>query len=479
MSYLALPLLLISSLLLSCAGGDTQPLTGSRMSTAAENSTLFQADSQRPSTRRLGTVYCTGKKPYPINSNNNGALVWEWGNKSNKEWCVFRVYIPIWLVSSYRSGGVIVVKVNKKSHFGPSAPLVMFEGLPGKSRKPGKSSQALALRKRNLVSITEEEWVYHLPVAEFFSRSDLDIKDAASIKFKAGNFSEDGQVLISYLGFKGVKKPVDKDSFLQTSEDHTNDQTPSSSPPRDSNTIPISLKGVEGHKRTIVHQGDGEEHKIIHVHLPKGRVGSASGITEKISLHGKFQRVYLEYFVKFSPNFQCIPTLGQEQTGKLPGLAGGKRYSGKRGQSWGQNRGWSVRVNWREFCKANLYLYHLGQKGKSGEDLPIGKLFFQPGKTYKIGLLVQLNDKSRSNGSIQVWINNRKAVEHGQIRFQNREKFSGEIDKILFHVFLGGGDDRWAHDRDEEILIWGLRAYSLLKGVEAISKYRINTMTKA
>jgi len=128
--------------------------------------------------------------------------------------------------------------------------------------------------------------------------------------------------------------------------------------------------------------------------------------------------------------------------GKLPGLGGGKCNTGGK-KSTGD--GWSARYMWREKGKLILYLYHLDQKSRFGDQIALSQTL-KAGHWYRLTQRIRLNTDSQANGILQVWVDGKLKLNRKDIRF--REGGQAPINRCLFETFYGGSTQSWAPVRE-------------------------------
>jgi hypothetical protein len=145
----------------------------------------------------------------------------------------------------------------------------------------------------------------------------------------------------------------------------------------------------------------------------------------------------LSYYVRFSENFNFV------KGGKLPGLFGGKGNNG--GNIPDGTDGFSTRYMWRKQGDGEIYAY-LPTSKNHGTSIDRGSWQFKPGQWYHLRQQVTLNQPDRQNGSIRVWVNDRKVIDRTGLVFRTTKDL--KIDGILFSTFFGGNDSSWATPQD-------------------------------
>ena len=188
--------------------------------------------------------------------------------------------------------------------------------------------------------------------------------------------------------------------------------------------------------RAAVSSSGGVRGKYLRVKYPEGSVGASEGGAQfKVKLPAADQRT-LEYLVRFERGFDF--RLG----GKLPGLAGGRANTGG-DRSTGD--GWSTRLAWGEAGQASVYMYHLGQKTRYGDGLPLNRSFTR-GRWYHIKQRVKVNTPDRADGELEVWVDGKRVLYRRHIRYRNVS--GAQVDALYFSTFHGGASDTWAPQRN-------------------------------
>lgn len=193
---------------------------------------------------------------------------------------------------------------------------------------------------------------------------------------------------------------------------------------------------------------DENEDKFIRVKYPKGSISSGATKTLGTPLGGAqfytkggitpTDQLILSYKVRFSDNFDFV------RGGKLPGLFGGDRNASGQRIPDGKS-GWSTRFMWRYRGNGEVYSYMPSSK-THGSSLGRGKWKFTPGVWEKITQRVTLNDIGKENGKVEVYLNDKKVYEEGNLVFRTVDTL--KIDGMFFSTFFGGSSKEWASKED-------------------------------
>ncbi|MEM8832824.1 MAG: polysaccharide lyase, partial [Cyanobacteria bacterium P01_G01_bin.19] len=156
---------------------------------------------------------------------------------------------------------------------------------------------------------------------------------------------------------------------------------------------------------------------------------------------------YLSYWVKFDNDFDFDGP--RHSGGKLPGLGSGDLASG--GNKPTGTNGFTSRYMWRENGKATMYLYHMDQPSKYGEDILLKgsngqDKYFERGKWHNLVQRVKINDGHQSNGEIDAWMDGEQVLDMDNLKFMTN---GDGIDTAYFSTFHGGyGSDWWPEKND-------------------------------
>lgn len=182
-----------------------------------------------------------------------------------------------------------------------------------------------------------------------------------------------------------------------------------------------------------------DQSRFIRVRYPSGKWGSNdSGAQFMVKLEPR-RSYQCSYHVRFPQQFDFA------KGGKLPGLAGGTATAGLDRPS---GDGWTARYMWREHGKLVLYLYHMDQKHRQGDDIALS-VRAEPGKWMQLKQSVTVNDPDKSNGRIRVWVNGRMVLDRKDLRLRSEEK--ALVNKFYFSTFFGGKGKEWAPKKDMSI----------------------------
>ncbi|MBG29531.1 MAG: hypothetical protein CMI31_05965 [Opitutae bacterium] len=179
--------------------------------------------------------------------------------------------------------------------------------------------------------------------------------------------------------------------------------------------------------------------KSLRLTFPKGSLGPNKGgghFSERLAPQKAYR---LSYRLLFEKGFDF------RRGGKLPGLAGGKANTGGKKPT---GDGWSARYMWGEGGKLDLYLYHLDQRTQYGDRFPL-QAKATHGKWLTLSQVVQVNTPGKADGRIQVWLNEKLALDQKGLRLRGKvEPEVALVDKFLFSTFHGGSTRKWAPVRD-------------------------------
>lgn len=145
----------------------------------------------------------------------------------------------------------------------------------------------------------------------------------------------------------------------------------------------------------------------------------------------------LTYSVRFAKGFDFV------KGGKLPGLFGGKRISGKDYPTG--DDGFSSRLHWRADGYGQIKAY-LPVEGGSAPEFGTQTFRFKPGKWHVIRQKVVLNDPKRPNGRLMMWFDGKLVINESQVLYRTGSRL--RIEGLFFCTFFGGGTKEWASTRN-------------------------------
>ncbi|MDO9139307.1 MAG: hypothetical protein Q7U38_03125 [Methylobacter sp.] len=214
------------------------------------------------------------------------------------------------------------------------------------------------------------------------------------------------------------------------------------------------------------------------VNINGKQTGSAGGLSSQQKLQESFDDLYLTYTVKIGVDFDFSSYLNDGSfstlchtdkrnctlnTGKLLGLSGGDTTTNSGGidDTKDPNRGWSVRLNWREGGEAGLYVYHMNQGDKNsdpdkdefGDDFKFNlkPVILKLGQSYTVTLHVVMNSIGQQNGLLEAWVNGEAVAHYSDLEFRSEQLKSGNIQNLMFSAFIGGSGARYQHQHDEQL----------------------------
>lgn len=203
---------------------------------------------------------------------------------------------------------------------------------------------------------------------------------------------------------------------------------------------------------------------ILRVHYPAGSVSPSFSRREEAPLGGtQFYAnlgiapqtsLRLSYYLRFSDNFDFV------KGGKLPGLFGGEGASG--GDNPDGTDGFSTRFMWRREGEGELYAY-LPTSDAYGTSIGRGNWRFQPGVWHHLEQEVTLNQPTRANGRVRVWLDGNLVLDEGNLEFRSVDQL--QIGGLFFSTFFGGNDASWATPQDVYI---DFADFTVSRGDEAL-----------
>ena len=201
---------------------------------------------------------------------------------------------------------------------------------------------------------------------------------------------------------------------------------------------------------------DGEEHgNVLQLKYPKGCVGPSDNDTPACAaqiiqpLVKTADTMWSVYDIFFEDGFEF--QLG----GKLPGLCGGKCYTGNAMPETGD--GWSARIMWRKDGNAVQLIYFMGQSSEYGDDFKwdlngtITQKQFTTGTWHRIVNKVSMNTitapgNGDKNGRVQAWLDGEPVLDVDTLRLRDYDTV--KVDKFYLSTFHGGSSTEWAPTHD-------------------------------
>ena len=262
----------------------------------------------------------------------------------------------------------------------------------------------------------------------------------------------------------------------------------------------VTLHNRIGNQRTSIVDDEKCHGKIMVVNINGKQTGSSGGLSSQQKLQESFDGLYLTYTVKIGADFDfnsylndgsfSTPCHTDKQnctlnTGKLLGLSGGDTTTNSGGidDTKDPNRGWSVRLNWREGGGAGLYVYHMNQGDKNndpdkdefGDDFKFNlkPVILKPGQSYTVTLHVVMNSIGQQNGLLEAWVNGEAVAQYSDLEFRSEQLKSGNIQNLMFSAFIGGSGARYQHQHDEQLSFSHIALHTTYNSPFAIAEAEI------
>lgn len=165
--------------------------------------------------------------------------------------------------------------------------------------------------------------------------------------------------------------------------------------------------------------------------------GSGGGLIENIQLPPADQ-YFLDFTITFRQQFDWET---REQSGKIPGLAGGKGTGGCRTS---EPDGWSARNTFKNGGEMTAYLYYQNRGSGCGTKFhwqnPSGSAFhFTKGTPYRVTQRVKVNTPGQANGEDQIWVNGVEVFNKRDITFRgNVDPSVARVSMLKYHSYFGG-----------------------------------------
>jgi len=202
--------------------------------------------------------------------------------------------------------------------------------------------------------------------------------------------------------------------------------------------------------------------KTIKIILKKNSVVNENGVLAQAKLT-KGTEYLLKYRVKFPAGFDW------KGGGKLPGLAGGRSYTGCSGlvgnpnnrfAAWGAQNGdgWSSRIMWHKWFTQNNnkpfidpYVYHKGMNVSCGDTF--GKRVTIRDNTWlQVEMRVKMNTVGSSNGRLFIKIAGTTLINKTNMRWISHSS-GREIDLLLWNIYRGGQSAAYKTSVDTHLYI--------------------------
>ncbi|HOG69267.1 MAG TPA: alginate lyase [Fibrobacteraceae bacterium] len=237
---------------------------------------------------------------------------------------------------------------------------------------------------------------------------------------------------------------------------YTNDQARNDFVPLRGASSWYAMEQNKGQNAKIVL--DDEDHgKVLQLKYPVGCLGPnddplACAGQIKQPLTETAEEMWVAYELYFEEGFDFV------KGGKLPGLCGGKCYTGGNRPSIGD--GWSARVMWRPDGKVVQYLYFVDQAQTYGDDAnwdldgTAEQKYFQIGTWHRLVTKITLNTVTNEghgekDGKIKSWFDGELALDLDTLRL--RDYADQRIDVFYLSTFHGGSDNTWSPTVDSYI----------------------------
>src|SRR5690606_8956001 len=188
--------------------------------------------------------------------------------------------------------------------------------------------------------------------------------------------------------------------------------------------------------------------KVLANFFPKGTWGRGGGLnqwSEFADTGEDITEIYWTFRIKYQDDFDWA--LGA----KLPGVGFGPVQtvaSGGAGPGIG-NKGASLRLMQQAGGKLRMYVYHHRMGEKYGDDMGQGTFGeLKRGEWQELTVRVVANENGKANGIMQVWLDRVLVASAKNIEMRTSES-PQKISGIALNTFMGGGDSRFAPDRDQ------------------------------
>jgi hypothetical protein len=190
--------------------------------------------------------------------------------------------------------------------------------------------------------------------------------------------------------------------------------------------------------RTFSRQYIADDGYYLETCYPAGSSSPSSGFgggaqAELAIATGSTSDVTLTYHISFPVSFDWV------KGGKLPGLCGGKCWTGSNNGPGG----WAARFMWRAGGAGEVLLSDATTTG-DGSDLGRGNWQFQAdGQWHTLSEHVHMNTPGQADGWIDVTYDGNLVAHLTGIEFRAAGD-TDAIDGLMFSTFFGGNDKSWA-----------------------------------
>jgi hypothetical protein len=201
-------------------------------------------------------------------------------------------------------------------------------------------------------------------------------------------------------------------------------------------------------RSSIVSSGDSRFPAALRVRYPADSASQLAAATADTAhggaqfylrwTRGQVDDAYLAYRLRLPAGFNFV------KGGKLPGLYGGRRTSGRKIPD-GTN-GFSTRYMWRTAGAGEVYAY-LPTSVAHGTSLGRGNWSWPTGRWASVQQHVHLNRPGSSDGEVQVWLDGQPVLDQQGLIFRTTTDL--RIQGLFFSTFFGGGDASWATPVDQ------------------------------
>lgn len=197
--------------------------------------------------------------------------------------------------------------------------------------------------------------------------------------------------------------------------------------------------------------------KVLRLKYPQGCLGpnyeEGCAAQVKWNLPEPAKTMWVGYKIKFEEGFDF------RKGGKLPGLCGGKAYSGGNKPA-SKGDGWSARIMWRQDGAIHQYMYYVEQAANYGDYWPwtdessVSSRFI-PGKWHTVITQIILNtiESGATNGNhdgvLRSWLDGEMVLEKTGLRLIDFE--DQMIDIFYISTFHGGDNSDWKPLNDSYI----------------------------